>query len=96
MPGSKSVPLGHRGDVEPQSPCLLGVPGRMNPLTTGVGSLLWVPDKNDVSILELPLGPSWWTAERVITLRGCTAIIAVSAAVWIVTLKPQVRRQTEE
>ena len=53
---------------------------------------LWVRSISDVVVLKTP---PWWTAERLLSALGLLAAVVLVAAVWIVMLRRQVRRQTE-
>lgn len=52
---------------------------------------LWLRSLDDVRVLQ---SPPWWTVERLLSALGLLASAVLAAAVWIVMLRRQVRRQT--
>jgi signal transduction histidine kinase/ActR/RegA family two-component response regulator len=60
------------------------------------GPTIFLRSTADVSVLERPPTPSWWTATRVGTLLATTAGILAFGCLWVWLLQRQVRKQTNE
>ncbi|CAN5356419.1 hypothetical protein BH11PLA2_BH11PLA2_19920 [soil metagenome] len=79
---------------------VIGVPGRMNPFAqSGLEPVLFVNSPHDLAVIDLPPVPvpePWWATRKILVIVGVTAALAAFAFVWVITLRRQVHRQTEQ